>query len=575
MPKANTTIISGARPSAAVSASLPRDVAGHDAAGASDPAGLSKGPGVSGPASNGAADQSRNPGTVSTIPPKAGSRGESRVTVRPGRHRDVGTAWLVVLGLMLLAGLPLSIELMRPAVFDPAERIAIDIAVETWERNAAFTDPEHLLDPWTPVYQGEARPDLPPAATWLHVIALRRSMEAGMDPSAQAMVWSRIIAAAMALLLIGSVFWCGHSLGGMPTAAMAGFAALSMPVLMFFGRLGTADIHVAAWVALAVAGALWAMRPMRRSPGLARQLIGWLICGVALGMGTLTAGPTAVPPIVLPLAVMSMLCPRRLGHTLGVIAAIAVAVLIVTPWSIHVHESMPNGWEQWLVALAPEGMRGNWSAYGSSVGWRASVGLAVLGLWALWVIPGLFQPFSTSTGEARRPMLLGWAWFVTTAVLMLLAPGPASVRPLLLLIAPAALMIGQVMRQYHDLCAEGRHARLWRTGRLLTLIITGVGSITLPALAYFETGLPDWATQWLGTDATLLMPMHAGYYLGSGVALVLIALLAGRFAIANHPGRALAGWSVWVLVLACLFMVPMTRGELMQLPAAVAQLAWW
>lgn len=495
------------------------------------------------------------------------------VPVRPSRRRDAGTAWLVLLGLLVLAALPLAMELFRPAVYDAQEDRAVAVAVETWRRNVAYTDPEHLLDPWTPVYQGEPRSEDPPATTWLHVIALRRTMEPGMDPNAQALLWARIIGVGMTLLLIGSVYWAGHSIGGVLTASMSGLVGLSMPVLIYFGRLGSGDVHLAAWVALSIAAALWAMRPMRRNPALARQFLGWLVCGVGLGMATLTAGPVAIPPVVLPLAVMSLICPRRLGHTLGIIAAIAVAVLVVTPWSIHVHESMPDGWRQWVSTMQPAAFRGDWAIYGQTVGWRAWAALAVLGLWALWLVPGLLQPFSTSTGEARRSMTLGWSWFVATAALMLLAPGPAEVRPLMLLIAPASLMIGQVMRQYHDLSAEGRHARLWRTSRLLTLIATGVFSLAIPALVMFETSLPNWSTQWLGTSQTLFMPMHPGYWVGAAVALLLIAILAGRFALANHPGRALAGWSAWLVVLMVLMTVPLARGQFMKTPANIATMA--
>ncbi|MEM9019072.1 MAG: hypothetical protein AAGC44_00795 [Planctomycetota bacterium] len=551
MPKPTTTIIAGPNPSSPNDRDLPSREMEKDTSAQFSPPDL---------------DEPPNPGDPKPRQPIS-EAAPDHVTVRPSRRRDAGTAWLVLLGLLVLATLPLTIELLRPAVFDAREQLAVSIAVETWQRNTAYTSPEHMLAPWTPVIQGRPDVERPPATTWLHVIALRRTMEPGMEPVAQALLWCRIIGVGMTLLLIASVYWAGHSMGGVLTAAMSGLVALSMPVLMFVGRLGTGDVHLAAWVALSIAGALWAMRPMRRSPALPRQFMGWLVCGTGLGMATLTAGPVAIPPVVLPLAAMSMICPRRLGHALGVIAALAVAVLVVTPWSIHVHETMPDGWRQWVGAMEPAGFKGEWAVYGQTVGWRASVTLAVLGFWALWLVPGLLQPFSTSTGEARGPMAVGWSWFVTTALLMLLAPGPALVRPLLLLIAPASLMIGQVMRQYHDLSGEGRHARLWRTSRLLTLTATGVLSIGLPLLAVFEPQLPAWTTQWLGTRRSLMVPMHPGYWVGAGVALLLIATLAGRFALANHPGRALAGWSAWVVVLAVLLIVPLARGELMETPA--------
>ena len=102
-----------------------------------------------------------------------------------------------------------------------------------------------------------------------------------------------------------------------------------------------------------MAAALWAMRPLRRNPHLVRQFLGWLICGVAFGCAALTSGPAALPVVILPVIAIAAMCPHRVGHALGIVAAIAVAALLVAPWTIYVHEAAPEGWQNWLADMMP------------------------------------------------------------------------------------------------------------------------------------------------------------------------------------------------------------------------------
>ena len=424
------------------------------------------------------------------------------------------------------------------------------------------------MQSWTPVYQGESRWDLPPGETWLHMI-----MYAGLSPdpndptNSDEKAWvgrARLGALCMALLFVAAVFWAGYSIGGLPVGSIGALIAMTMPLLLGFGRHANPHIVAATWSALSIAGALWAMRPLRTAPSLIRQLLGWIVCGVGLGLATLSLGPTAIPATLLCTVVLAMLCPRRIGHIMGLLASTALAVLLLMPWAMHVHGHDPDAWQQWLNRLSPDFGQAGFGEIMKRAGWRISLAATLSGLWLIWLIPALTQPFSTSTGKARRRLLLGWGWLVTAMLLVAFAPAHAgqSVFPgLLLVVAPASVAIALIIQQFHDLSAEGRHARLWLLGRWLTCGSMLILAIALPLLGYLINHQGDWV-QWLpDLERSVLASMHWSFYAGAAAALLLASVLATRFAIHNHPGRTIASLAVWLLIFYGLAAIPLSRSE--------------
>ncbi|MEM9415828.1 MAG: phospholipid carrier-dependent glycosyltransferase [Planctomycetota bacterium] len=484
---------------------------------------------------------------------------------RPRVKRDVGTAWLVLLGLLFAAAIPLLIDLSRPGQFTHDEQRAVGTAIETFQRKQDFKASNEALEPWVPVDLGRLRYDQPPGTTWLHVVAISLGQSQPLNPSAKTDV--RRATVIMALLLIGSVFWAGHNIGGLLTGVLSALIAMTMPALLFFGRIAVPDVPIAAWSALAMAAALWAMRPLRRNPSLLRQFLGWLICGTALGAVMLTGGPIAVPVAAVPILVIAMLCPYRVGHTLGLLAAVAVAALVVTPWAIYVHESTPDGWQRWLSTLSPGTGGNSLLDYAATVLWRTLAMTVLTGVWIVWVVPACLLAFSPSTGEPRRRLLLGTAWMIAAGGLLAFAPGPARYGTLLGIIAPASLALGQLMRHFHNLSAEGRHTHLWSSCKWVAIGLTALLSITLPIFAWLERDLPSSWPWPFATGTPLFAAMHVGYWIGLAAVLGLLAALAARFAIANHPGRAVAAWAGWTLAAAAVLAVPLARGPALNTPA--------
>ena len=491
-------------------------------------------------------------------------------TKAPKPRHDVGLAWLVLLGLLILAALPLLIDLNTPGVWTEQEALSVAISSETMQRKTPITDGETSLQSWTPVYQGESRWDLPPGGTWVHLLmytGLTATPPGVESPNnSQWVRRARLGAVVMALLFVAAVFWAGYSIGGLPTGVISALVAMTMPLLVGFGRHANPHIAAMAWSALSIAGALWAMRPLRTSPSLIRQLLGWMTCGVGLGMATLTLGPTAIPGTLLCTVVLAMCCPRRIGHIMGLIASTALAVLLLTPWALHVHGHDPEVYQQWLSHLWPDFGQAGWGETFSRAGWRIALAAAISGLWLIWLVPALIQPFSTSTGNARRRLMLGWGWLVAAMLLVAFAPGETRLSGLLMAVAPASVAIGLVIRQFHDLSAEGRHARLWLVGKWLTCGSMIALAIALPLTGYLLNHQPQ-AVQWLpSSDTSLVATMHWSFWAGAALALLLASILATRFALHNHPGRVSACLAVWMLILLGLSAIPVSRSEHLNTP---------
>ncbi|MGB0766076.1 MAG: ArnT family glycosyltransferase [Phycisphaeraceae bacterium] len=506
--------------------------------------------------------------TESSTKPAANQR-VAKTTLPKPRH-DVGLAWLVVLGLALLAMIPLMIDLGTPAVWSETESRAVAISSETTLRQTAIADGETSMQSWTPVYRGESQWQEPPGGTWFHQVMFLGLVpdRSALDPETNKawVVRGRIGSVLMAVLFVGAVFWAGYSLGGLTTGVVAALIAMTMPLLIGFGRHANSEIIAMAWSALSIAGALWAMRPLRAAPSLARQLIGWLVCGAGLGLATLTAGPTAIPGTLFCTVAVAMFCPRRLGHVMGLLASSAVAALIVTPWVLHVIEQDPAIWQRWYHEVRPDFAAQSIGETLGRAGWRLVIAATFCGVWVVWLVPALTQPFSTSTGQARRRMLIGWGWLIVASLLLAFEPGPTRLSTLLIAVAPASVCIALTIQQYHDLSGEGRHAKLWLFGRWIACtMMIGLG-IALPVLGYLVDKRPD-LVAWLPRfDRPMLASMHWSFYAGAGVALLLASLLAVRFARANHPGRTTACLALWLLIAYSLAAIPISRGQLFNTP---------
>lgn len=468
--------------------------------------------------------------------------------------------WLALLLILALASAPLLIELHEPDAANEVEARTVATSVQTWRDYVRLDESHRGLIPPTPRYNADPVLDRPPGVAWLHLLfftSLERD-EATVD---QLLHRARLASAVFALLTVAAVFWAGMSIGGLQTAILAALTCASLPVFLCHGRLATPAIPQLGAAVLAVAAALWAARPLKPSPSLIRQALGWTICGLALGTAVLFGGASLVPKVLIPLAVVLAICPRRITYLFALAAACAIGALMALPWALHVHEAEPITWRDWGGSLVPErwanvGLLSAW--IGRAIAWT----LLALMPWTLWLIGGLIQPFSTSSVGSRRRMLIGWLWFLGTLAMLLALPPARDEAQLLLLVPPGAFLIGQVFRQFADLSAEGRHARFWRLARYPHLVLLTAVSVAAPMILASQFDLVR--DGWLAGPIT--QPMTWMYWTGLSLALVGIVALSFRYAGAHYPARAAACWAVWVVVAWTVVQTPVGRGPLGENP---------
>lgn len=466
-------------------------------------------------------------------------------------------AWLVLLALLALGALPIYTYLGADRVLNETQTRGLTLAEETWHHRHMMYQGEVTLESLVPISQGRPQLDQPPGAVWLYQLpfgSLDPLTATGTDLTYQ----MRLLSAAFALLTIAAVFWAGFSIGGLTTASFSSLVLLSCPVLVYFARQGTADAPLLGLQTLGVASALWALRPLRPSPSLPRQAIGWAVCGCALGSVVLTGGLPAIPAVLLPILVITVMCPNRISHLLGVLAAIFIAGLMVMPWAMYVHNQDTRIWVIWISDLRPQSLE-SFTKFGGAVYDRGLWVLVLVLPWTFWLLGSIAQPYSASSSGVRRRMFIGWAWLLSVALLAATGPGDGGPAGMLIVLPAACVLIGQCMRLYSDRSAEGRHARIWRHVRWMHLAFCLAASVALPACMYFQAAMIQRGI----LPKPIVAEMSWYFWLGLGISLMLITLLSARYAWRHYPGRALVCWSVWSVVFVSVMLIPLTRGPLM------------
>lgn len=489
-------------------------------------------------------------------PAAAGVSRPRRALSIPPKQRDHILPWLTVLACLLLAAAPLLIELGRPDVVDRNEALTLATSVQTWRDARALRGDDGSLVPPTPRFNGEPMVQRPPGVTWLHLIAFS-TLDRADAPLESLILRGRLVSVAFALLAIAAVFWAGMSIGGLTTAALSALVCAALPLVVHEGRMATPAMPQLGAAMLCVAAALWAARPLKPAPALLRQASGWTIAGVALGATVLIGGIEIVAKVLVPLAIVLAICPRRLSYFFGIVAVVSIAALMVTPWALHVHEQDPTAWRSWLGRVTPA----LWTrpaelvdVVGHRVVWML---LATLP-WTVWLLGGLIQPLSTSSKGVRQRMFMGWVWFLGVVLLLVLLPPQRGSAELLLALPAAALLVAQVFRQYTDLSDEGRHARYWRLVRYPYIAVLLALSIALPLAMAWQHELH--ADGYL--PRLVVPPMNWLYWAGLAAVLLGIVGLSIRFAVQHFPARALVCWAIWVIVACGVMSIPLARGPL-------------
>ncbi len=456
--------------------------------------------------------------------------------------------------------LPLAvINLSSPAITGPEEARAMAIAIETNNRQDAFqlvssASPEY----WLPQHAGMASTETPPASLWVNLTAFR--LAEAFDPSptpADRLTWARIASVAAGALALAAVFWAGHSLTGAAGAGIAALLCVASPLFLWHARQATPTmLYMASWT-LAIASALWALRPLRPAPSAARQATGWIISGLATAVAVLAVGPGAFLSVGLPILLFVVLCPNRISHLLGWFTALLIACLVLTPWAIFIVKQTRES----LLDDASIFVPAHWSSLGqlADVASQRAIYLPLsLGPWLLWITGAIAQPFSASAAGVRVRMFLGWS-ALAVAILVTLGAHELEWWSCLAVCVPAsALLLAQLMTHYSDLAEVGRYPRSWR------LIVWPHASILLlaPLVAAWALFTPSILARpvppWSPTDPSVALCVA-----GAGL---LLALMAMRYASQDDPRKAMSIWALVVCVMMLGVIPQIARGPLATTP---------
>jgi len=488
--------------------------------------------------------------------------GPPQVFTEPPSKPDRSSPWLFLVLCLALACPALLINLDQPDVVASSEAQTLATSIQSWHRQSQTRElGPFLFEPLVPYLNSEPQLQQPPGVHWLHMAALAISKPQA-DLSTERQVFrARRVSAVIGLLTVASVYWAGLSIGGTLTALFAAMVCLANPIFIYYSRMASPPIYDTGLMAISTAAALWALRPLKPSPSLARQAIGWCVCGVALGLALLVAGPRALPQVCVPILMIVVLCPHRINHAMGLLAALLIGVLMALLWAVYVQGWAPEVWTQWMHELVPWGASGGLAWY-QVVGRVAVFATMVTLPWTLWLIGAMVQPFSVSSAGSRTRMFLGWVWFASMAAMLVLFSNVDQVGKVLVIVPAFSVLIGQLFHQYKNLAAEARYARFWQLLRWPHTAVLALASVTLPVLLCMQPKLVEMG--WLARPIT--GDLGWAFIGGLGVVLLLTTGLSARWAFKQHPGRALICWSVWVTVLVWVLVIPVTRGPLMHNP---------
>ena len=477
---------------------------------------------------------------------------------------------MVALGL---GAVPLLMLLNRADVVSTDEAESLAVSLETWQHfgrgegrvtPGAAAEPggahttgmsgwQQLLNRLTPRFAGEPRLDTPPGVTWTHLLAFGAiGLDTDRPPPDAVIAAGRFSSALLGLVTIAAVFWAGHSLGGNRTGRSAALAMIACPYFLWHARLATGAVHLAVWPALSFAAALWAIRPLRPAPSFLRQLVGWGVCGVAMGLGCLTAGSVALWILPVPVLLALVLSPRRISHALGLLAAVAIAGLLVVPWALVAHTHEPNLYELWLGRIDPARQWTQpdlWSA-ATVTRWLPAAILP----WTLWLVGAAVQPFSPSPGNHRRKTLICWFWLAVGCAVPWLTACDRMPDAVFTVLPAGALLVGYLFAQYSEAAAEARRIFSWSVLQWPFVLILGIVSLLLPFGQTIQGALVHYEL----LDGTVVDGWSRPVLLAQSAVLLVILGFGARWVLKDYPTRALACWALWAATLFCFAIWPVS-----------------
>jgi 4-amino-4-deoxy-L-arabinose transferase-like glycosyltransferase len=420
------------------------------------------------------------------------------------------------------------------------ESISMASAQETWLRQHSGERGAWL----TPTVNGSVRSKKPPMFVWTTMLAWT-----GLDPldasPQRLLARARLMSALLAMAMVLCVLWIGDTLGDRALGLIAALAAGMMPLLQSQARMASYDIHLAAWVTIAVAATAAMMKPGGRNPGArnpgARRALGSTIAMGALAVATLAAalltkGPLALVIYAVPAGLFALHFSRSgIGPALKGLSVALLASIAWIWWYRHVNAASSGA-----SGKISEEISAKFTNPGPIYFYPKT--LLVLSFpWTLWLIGGLLSPL-TERGEARlrHNLLLAWGWLVALVIAFSLVRGKAE-RYIVPAIPAAGLLVAACWRGAEAALALRRRSRGVTVLAAAQVVMLIVGSLAMVVLLAMPEALA--ARGWL--KSSYVTPIPWPWAIIIGLALLTCALGCWWMIATRNLRAAAIATAIW------------------------------
>jgi len=399
-----------------------------------------------------------------------------------------------------------------------------------WDANEAFyvETPRQMVqsgDYVNPSFNGLPRFNKPVLSYWI-VAGLYKLFGISVEVE-------RVGIAFGALGIILAAFLIGRALRGPPTGWLAALIVATAPRVVMHSRRIFIDVYVTAFMSLALAGFVLALR----YPEHRRR---WLVMMyVALGLGVLTKGPVAIALPVLACGLWLLL--ERRWRDLGsfmIPAGVAIIAAIVLPWCVAVYRQ--HGWTyiaQFIFGENLERFATPMTPAGRDLWFYLPVLLTDLFPWAPLVVLPLFTgwrragPGESATHASIRRLL--WIWIVGIVAFFSLSKTKEDLY-IFPVVAAVAVLVADLLTSEDGLRRRATGAIFVCTAAICVVLAAGVWWWFRDGYYRFDAAVPVAAVLGAGALGAIALWLR-------GRRALAIATLAAGFIAFNYQfvGRVL------------------------------------
>lgn len=443
--------------------------------------------------------------------------------------------WLALVLVLAACAIPMLIELDRRGPQHAMEGLALLTAQETWLRQHAGEERAWI----TPTRNGSVRVRKPPMFVWTCFAAWT-----GLDPdnaTTELLIYrARLVGVGLTVVLLLCTYWIGCTIGDRLLGVLGAAVGGTLLLLQMQTRMASYDIHLAAWVALAVAASLQLIVRRTRAPTLGGQLGLWTIAVVALSCAIMTKGPVGLLAWAVPVVGAIVVTGRWKVGVIGSMSTVLGASALVLPWYLYLLATHESSLDTLLHEYGAELTNAHpWHYY-------PRVLLKLTFPWTLWLIGGLCLPFVLGSGQLRRERLIPWLWLVGYVLIFSINAGKSE-RYLAPLVPAIALVIAFAWYDHQRVAEQGEvdpRSRLVSAPHWVILTLASLG------IAPFFVMQDDLAGSLISSPIAAAITWPIGITFSA--AMLGVALVGWRWQRRWRPGRAALATFIWAVMLTTL-----------------------